>query len=222
MAIPPVLRTTVRFDYVSSLSFGPYAENTWWFAPDGLITTLEETEAAAAANLERFYTSTIGGTDALVQYFSPQLNGNATILGNVVGTDGSVGPTTTIGSFTFDRTEVDSLPAQVAICLTSRCDPHDGVTRRQSLQNRIFFGPLSVNTSVTNDAGEARPEPVFRELLGIKATELRDTPADDNARWVIYSTKNRSFGDPTGGYVDNVFDTQRSRYDEVTVHTNWS
>lgn len=220
MPVGAVTRITVRFPYKSPTSYGPYSENTFWVTQRGDATG-DETQAAVTTDLHEFYTISANDEDAgITDYMSSQLVGVATIRAEVYDNGVFIGGTDLPG-FTFTPQPGDSLPAQVASCMTVKCLPHEAVSVRQSLANRIYIGPLGDICSSTNGLGEARPSQIFREAVVAASRRLYINPTDDAARFVVYSTKHASWGDAAEGFMDDVFDTQRKRYDAVTVHTRW-
>lgn len=220
-----IIGVTVRFPYKALESLGPYSENTFHFFNPDPIVDLETLVAAAVSNLTQFYFSDAPDFDQSVSDFlSHQLDGSALFSVRVVNST-PVGPRFDTGETAFTASTEPSYPSQIACCLTSKCLPYDGITRRQSLYNRVYLGPLTQNAGTDNEAGENRPSLDFRNTITAAADRMANSgtndPLSEDAIWCVFSTKNKTAGKVVGGFVDNVFDTQRKRYDAVTVFSRF-
>jgi hypothetical protein len=107
-------------------------------------------------------------------------------------------------------------PGEVAIVCswTTADDPAVPVRRRRG---RTFIGPL-IAAAGALDAGILRPGLALRQDIAASAFALLDSVTEG---LVVYSRTSTPdvVTDITGGYVDNAFDTMRSRGADVTSRT---
>lgn len=94
------------------------------------------------------------------------------------------------------------LPREVACCLSYQSG--NGPRRR----GRLYIGPLR-NTTVTIQDNHPVPEDDFELALMESAVNVLNT--SENVTWMQVSPTAGAAWEVTGGWVDNAFDTQRSR-----------
>lgn len=170
--------------------------NTFHFAQ--LADAYEAQSAAVATALTAMYQS-------VDDYFSETVTNSAEIrtydLGNPEPRVPSIFPL----PLTV-MTSVFSLPQEVACCLSFRAAAP--VTPRR--RGRVFLGPLNVNVyagGLPDNVTPPRPSDNFTDTLRDAGAGL--LAAD--VGWCIHSPTNNTFVPVVGGWVDNEFDTMRSR-----------
>lgn len=132
-------------------------------------------------------------------------------------------------AFTFSAT--DGLPTEVAVCLSYHALPLSGAIAAR-LRGRIFIGPLALGT-MDSVGGQRRVDPDFSSALTDAASALIGD-GTVTEKWAVFSPT--TAGAPpwstgellaatspvVGGYVDNAFDTVRSRGVEPTIRDTFS
>lgn len=140
-----------------------------------------------------------------------------------------------VGNLTVDVPLIGAdfrLVEEAAICLSFAAEPGSGLhpARRRG---RIFLGPL--RSSVTEVvSGRLRVKAATRTQIANAAADLANgTPisgGSEQLKWAIYSrrtdelgaTLDDSFHDVVSGWVDDAFDTQRSRGPAATARTTFT
>lgn len=187
------------------------AQNTWHFQSDS-VDPLDDVVLAGAA-LSTFY-------QAIEDSFSENCTGDVTMKWYDL-TDGE--PRTPIqeNGFTITPGAGTAFPNEVAICLSFRGNLLSG-TEPKRRRGRIYLGPLSVSVSA-NGNGDSQVASTTMEPIADAAADLRDAGSPSNFQWAVFSPTTAgpppwSFGDlavatfpVTVLYVDNAFDTVRSR-----------
>jgi hypothetical protein len=107
----------------------------------------------------------------------------------------------------------DALPGEVACCLSFKAG--DGPRRK----GRIYIGPLS-NNAATDVAGPTRPEAAFLTALGESAENVLNT--SENVTWMQVSPTDAVASEVAEVWVDDAFDTQRSRGVAPTTRRTWT
>jgi hypothetical protein len=133
---------------------------------------------------------------------------------------GVMGPARLIVPFTLDPPgpAVETrLPEEVAVALSFHADKTDPRQR-----GRVFCGPLNQLVMQSGGGGNllSRVDPDFCTNLGISAEAFRVDNEPDHP-WVVWSRADLALYEVTGGWVDNAFDTIRSRGERATVRTTW-
>lgn len=95
------------------------------------------------------------------------------------------------------------LPREVSACLS-----YESEKRGPRGRGRIYLGPLTTQT-VDEENGYTRVKDSFRDTIADRALDLIDST--ENATWVLLSPTDGDTTRIVGGYVDDAFDTQRSR-----------
>lgn len=115
----------------------------------------------------------------------------------------------------------DPLPVEVATCLSFR-STGSGSTARRS-RGRIYIGPLNTDTvaPITPAAGQANLASAWVTALTTAASELLNNLLPD-ALWCVWSRMDHDFHLVTDGWVDNEFDTMRTRGRRASVRVPWA
>lgn len=132
-----------------------------------------------------------------------------------------------------------ALPAEVAVCLSTRCTTEPMVPRQQRT-GRFYMGPLCTQAMEGTTGAVARPAATLLTDLRDAANKLHDDAITHGGTWVVYS---RPFGgraetprpgrpslpelEPRGAatypidqvWTDDAFDTQRRRGERATGKT---
>lgn len=125
-----------------------------------------------------------------------------------------------------------AFPAEVAICLSYRASLVSGSNPARR-RGRIFLGPLDSDSGTTGTS-DTRIDSGVRSAIATAAEALAlRTGASDDARWVVFSPTSagpppwsegvleaNSF-DVTFGYIDDAYDTVRSRGALPSARTTW-
>ena len=101
----------------------------------------------------------------------------------------------------------NALPQEVAKCVSFQGAPESGVSQARR-RGRVYIGPLDVACLAT----DGRPINTFLAALGTAATAL--LAASDAATdwiWTVFSSSTGDSSPITNGWIDNAWDTQRSR-----------
>jgi hypothetical protein len=125
-----------------------------------------------------------------------------------------------------------AFPAEVAICLSYRAELISGANPARR-RGRIYFGPLDADTA-TSGTGDMLVSSTVLNAFANAASDIIVAGATDDARWVVFSptlagpppwdspTLEAASADVTAGYIDNAFDTIRSRGAAATSRTVFS
>ena len=122
-----------------------------------------------------------------------------------------------------------SYPSEVATCLsvtaTATGIPEHapgGARPKSRHRGRIFIGPVSNLTSATVGAtSEIVVSDPYRQVLAAAATKLIEEAGQNNITWVIWSRTDNALRPITGGFVDDAYDTVRSRGQKPSTRTNF-
>lgn len=125
-----------------------------------------------------------------------------------------------------------ALPSECAVALSYR-GPLVSGTNPARRRGRIFIGPLAASVG-EQTGGDFRPASAFRTVLANAANDLIVAGTTSDARWVVFSptdagappwdegTLEASSVDVSNGWIDNAFDTVRSRGCAPTLRTLFS
>lgn len=130
-------------------------------------------------------------------------------------------PRTPIFEGTIPMTyEGNAMPEEVAIALSYHAAFPSGVNRARR-RGRIFLGPLARETSAIV-GGRVRVVQSTVDVLADAAGDLlAATTTSPTIDWAIFSSTDNVARAIVGGWVDNAFDTIRSRGPAPTVRTLW-
>lgn len=177
--------------------------NTWHFA------YIDAGGANPAAALIAFY-------QAIDTYLAENLTGD----GNIKFYDlADPEPRTPIGVVPFTFTPgTSNLPAEVALCQSYRAQIESGGSPARR-KGRNFIGPLA-DDALASATG--RPDSAFMlALANAAAAVLAASAAASNWDWVVYSPTDNVARLVVAGWVDDEFDTIRSRGKRATSRINW-
>jgi hypothetical protein len=109
------------------------------------------------------------------------------------------------------------LPAEVALCLSLKSD-HNGPRG----MGRVYLGPWH-SGAITNvtDFGEARPHPDLQTSMGLAAGALKTAALNAVLPWSVLSRADDTTYPIVKGWVDNAWDTQRSRGMKASGRVLW-
>jgi hypothetical protein len=157
-------------------------------------------------------------------YLGPQVSRAASVSKVIVYDLGEAQPRTP-HTFTFTMKGAPgvgdyqkALPGEVACCLSLKSD-HNGPRG----MGRAFIGPLN-QAAVSNvfDSGEARPSQPLMTALAMSAGRLKAALIPgSNTEWVILSRVDDAVYPVVKGWVDNAFDTMRSRGLKASSRLLW-
>jgi len=138
-------------------------------------------------------------------------------------------PRTPIAEFTSSLSvgTGDGLPNEVAICLSYRGPSASGVIAARH-RGRIFLGPWDVMV-VDQGTGDTIVEASVRNGISNAAETLAQGAVSDGGPWCVYSPTtnatqsliNSAFA-VDNGWVDDAFDTIRSRGGTAANRSTWS
>jgi len=113
-------------------------------------------------------------------------------------------------------------PAEVALCLSYQATPQSGIPQARR-RGRVFIGPISAG-GVALINGSRHVAATYTAALATAGANLRNAANATNTPWVVYSPTTAAFdGDiaasylVANGWVDNAWDTMRSRGPKATV-----
>jgi hypothetical protein len=192
--------------------------NTWHFAgADNLVTM----SGKAVDQLTDFYTGGHTGGSPLMQYMSESLEEDG--LSITVYDFAAAIPRSPLGTVDvpIEFLAETPLPREVACVLSYRAEYVSGEPKAR-YRGRVFFGPLNTE-GIATDATTKIPtvSSSLRTSLCAAARDLVDAGDSDTA-WALYSPSDDAFRVVTQGFVDNEWDTVRSRGSAATVRQAWS
>jgi len=124
------------------------------------------------------------------------------------------------------------LPNEVAICLSYHADVGSGVNVRRR-RGRLYLGPLDLGVLATR-SGDAQILAGARDDIADAAVQIWDSLALFDSVWSVFSpttagappwdvgTLDSSSFPVVAGYIDDAFDTIRSRGVEAGDRTTWT
>lgn len=134
-------------------------------------------------------------------------------------TDPQPRPPVALGSFTQTGTGTP-LPAEVAICSSFAAAPGAGQVPARR-RGRVFLGPL--NSSAGEVVGSyLRPSAATRTTIAGAMEELVQNLATAGFALSVWSRVDNDLFQVESGWINDEFDTMRSRGPETTDRTAWS
>lgn len=120
-------------------------------------------------------------------------------------------------------------PSEVAVTLSlsntaTGIPEHEpgGGRPKARYRGRLFIGPVCNTVGAVEGATQRLVvDPGFRDKLTLAASHVLSAGAADSIYWCIWSRKDIALRYITGGWVDDAFDTQRSRGQDPTVRTSF-
>lgn len=126
---------------------------------------------------------------------------------------------------TFNFTSVPSgisLPPEVAKCLSFQGVAASGVPQARR-RGRIYLGPFNTGSQQSTGGDAGRPSGTFTTAMANAAdTLLTASKVSSTWFWIVYSRVSNSGVEVENGWVDNEWDTQRSRGRPATSRTVFS
>lgn len=110
----------------------------------------------------------------------------------------------------------DSLPFEVAVAASYYAGRN--IPRQRG---RIYLGPVA-GSALAADAGVPRVKPTLLTTLAEAMQRLASEGVADRTDWGVFSPTDNVCRGITAGWVDNEFDTIRSRQPRATTRTPWS
>lgn len=206
-----------------------------WHAPSGLPTDVftntwyfrnrqEPSITPIADRIEDVLTAfwtTAGTTDQVIDYIPSSITAQPVTMKTY---DLGTGPPRT----PVDERQIDlsafgagvtALPREVSCVLSyyagrQELEPPINGNRRRG---RLYLGPLANNAIAAGPSGIMEPD--LRTAIAEAALNVRDTTED--VEWSQLSQTDGALAEVTGGWVDDAFDTQRSRGREPTSRETW-
>jgi len=184
--------------------------NTFWFNAPGDFSG-QSTQDAIVASLNAFYLAIGGFISPVVPRSGPRVK-----LYDMIGPPPH--PPVEDQPLTIAASSGQALPSEVAVCLSLEAAILPGLNRARR-RGRVFIGPLdgSANQPVSS---EPRPGVSVSNALRDAAQGLKlDMQA--LAPWSIFSRSSGLMVPVDHGWIDNAFDTIRSRGPKATIRTLW-
>lgn len=214
--IANVLKGVWRLPLASPDAYGPYIEMSHHVGWNTVTSDINDAADGWHAASDAFFDSYCATTSQM----SLVWNGVVEMRYYDLGTAGS--PAVHMDSLgTYTRAAGSCPPPEQALVLTTWCSPYTGaggpVTRRQSLQNRFFVGPLS-QLAGTDALGRPGSTVRGRLITAYQAyMDVFDGLGIDANFPVVASPTNGSSSAVEGFWVDDDYDHQRRRgYDPTT------
>lgn len=213
----PLYVAQVRFTRTNAMPEDDVV-NTWHFIKEGQAEVGDA--PAIAGRLADFYTAAPGGDSAKVEAFLAGSLAQAVTI-KVYNLDDPIPrlPVYT-GGFTMTVVKANSLPAEVALCLSFRSTIGSGdqVGRHKG---RVFLGPWGTNAiAAAPTFGDARPlAQVVTNVIGAANRLLVANTL--SLVWAQYSKTDDTARQVVAGWVDNAWDTQRRRGADPTARTSF-
>lgn len=186
--------------------------------------------AAAAGNIEGFYNIVppgfIGNPGDFLSPALSRVTNDLTIRFFDLDVAGGSPVAQVAGTLAPITGDADPLPAEVSIVISYAADltgiPEEQLNTRPASRrrNRLFFGPLNVNT-LARDAGTDECVVPFdmRNLLVTAFDGLKDAMTTDTLNLRVYSPTTGLDFEPVRVWCDDAFDTQRRRGERARVRT---
>lgn len=196
-------------------------------------TSIDSTERSAIATaIADFYRSPgPSRTNCVADWLGWQLSRGAQAceIDIYEAVTGGMGSPLSSHTFTLNGDLSDSnLPAECAVTLSFHADlsgvaEEAGATRPKARRRgRIYLGPLT-NAAVTNDSNHV---PYVNATLmadvAAAAEQLIDDSAAAGVPWAVWSRTDNLLRPVVGGWVDDAFDTIRSRGHSPTTRVTFS
>lgn len=185
--------------------------------------------ALAGPAVVGFYNASNGGNPSIAEVLSGRVSRAALAArvdvflvdtpGKLAG--GPLGSPAASAPFTLDAavSAVANLPSEVACALSFHADyfgaaEEVGNTRpRARRRGRVFIGPFLDGRQGQTHLSDPRPTSQLEQQLLLAGVAMRDTAL---LGWSVWSRSDAVFRDVTDVWVDNAFDTIRSRGPETT------
>lgn len=225
-----LLKCVVKLPAKSGIARDTIDMTLHYTAPTGYVQSDFD---AFAQVMKDFYEHSLAGTVALNTFIgnsrTTSTNPPTVTFYAVPATRGALGAPVGASTWTPSTWGSDGLPAEVSACLSFRADygtavefgPGRATRPRARLRNRIYLGPLSSGAlQVDGTTGRAK---IHANLL-TSATEraksyLKDAMGTANWTWKVWSETDWQDYTPTVAWMDDAYDTQRSRGEDPVGRT---
>lgn len=212
------------------------SHNTFIFQNEASVPTEGEMDFCEAA-VKGFYNnvhspSTIPVAGFFAQCVSRVSNAHTmTFYGFEPGINDALGAPNKIINWTLQPINGNPVPypPEVAVVLSLHANNSGfpehapgGARPKSRRRGRLYIGPLA--NSVAGTIGATQEQEVgqpYRDVLGGAAAALVAASMGASLPWSIWSRVNGSLSFVVGGFVDNAFDTLRSRGTDATARTTW-
>lgn len=185
--------------------------NNFYFRNDAVDGPVQDPAPAIEAMLNEFYSGTDGGALNTVNSF---ISNDVTSVEYVLYDLGAAPPRYPVDrrAASWTGSAASRLPRETACVLSFYSG--QGPRRR----GRVYIGPLGSNAG-DEVAGHLRIVSTLRDALAKQAENMRQS--SQNATWLTVSPTAGESHEVRGGWVDNAFDTQRSRGLSATMRNTW-
>lgn len=218
--MPGIIRAQATFQGATNLPEDRFVGtfHAEWF---GQYTDYASGALAWAVSVENFYLVAGSNGRSIANLMSPFISGMTVTTYDMDQPEGEREPTT-IESSWVDSGTTNTLPEEVAVCLTLHGAPPITPRRR----GRLYLGPLVNDTDVRSNADNTEPMRVnigggqsIGATIAAAASTLRDVA---DLTWAIRSiTPVENYVPIVGGWIDNAFDTQRRRGPDPSARLLW-
>jgi hypothetical protein len=197
---------------------GDEAVNTFAFTADGITDgTIPQ------AFIDFWIADPASGTPSLSTWLSPYVDRGIYSTLQLYTLDVATGDTTPIGTpgvFAPDASgNANSLPLETAVCLSYAAAP-GAASKPARGRGRIFVGPLNGAAITTSDSAPTVNQTLI-DTMALAATKLINDLNDAGATWCVWSRADAALYEITSGWIDNEFDTMRSRQVDATSRSTY-
>lgn len=208
------IRAQVTIPYSSGMP-EDVVVNTFHFLTAGTPMTGGE-QAALSTAIEAFYNGENSGAGSSI---ANALAHTLSRVANAVNIDyfdlAEAEPRVPVGSSNFTlgaAGQASTGPTEVALCASYTAEAISGVPQARR-RGRIYIGPFNLAHLFE------RPSLGLRERLGEAGTGLISASGVAGAPWCVYSRVGDAFAQIISGWVDDEWDTMRSRGRRATTRT---
>lgn len=220
--IPGVFRAQVRFS-AQGAAAGDSATNSFTFRDKGFTLgsdaanrNIEEAANEIATRLSEFYFQPVSNGSSIADFIRPDMLAVREVRVYALADPPQRLPETRdLDPRTAAITGITPrlMPREMAICASFFS--HRNMPRRRG---RVFLGPL--RQAVLDDRGGVVD--TARTTILEASQRLASEGAGDNLDWSVLSAKNQKAYPITAGWVDNEFDSQRSREMKANARDAWT
>lgn len=193
--------------------------NTFHFTSAAPLVAADLGDLADA--IEGFYKDPNGVGDAIQGYFGAPTDqgGHEITIYDLADPKPRVPVLSRVWALGLDPTAA-AYPAEVACCLSYAAAPVSGQSQARR-RGRLFIGPLKATAGTADANGQQRPTAALISCLNDAAVRLQAEVQLNvlNTDWVVYSPTANTSAVVESAWVDNAFDTVRSRGPAPTTKT---
>jgi len=210
--MPTLYRTQITLNMNSNVPEDA-VQNVLHFVLDELPANLQAGIDATTARIRTFYNAVRPHMSSLVSPGPHQVRYYEALNPNPAGPDFTT-------TFLLDTAPTGSaLPTEVALCTSWRgVPPEGGLETVATNRGRTYLGPLNTATA----GADGRPTAGFIANIVAASLALANQAPAAGGKLAIFSRKLASAVPVAGGWVDNEFDTQRSRGRDRTTRNIWT